>query len=197
MKVESAARREVSSAFPANVTTDARLGAAGATARARNEPVLPTKAGRATTAEAAEVMAAIVSTRVCANMAGRRIDRQHSPMASDRTQSGFRENPASFGLVQKRGENLVWDFDSSRVGRIRLFACGLYFFLTPSTPFVTRVRCLESLARSASRFYSLWLRRTISRLSPVLLPFANRKPTENAPFSVGSCRVTTCTRPSA
>ena len=39
--------------------------------------------------------------------------------------------------------------------------------------------------------------RTISRLSPVLLPFANRKPTENAPFSVGSCRVTTCTRPSA
>ena len=62
VKVERAARREVSSA-EAKVTTDARLGAAGATARARRDSVLPTKAGRATTAEAAEVMAAIVSTR--------------------------------------------------------------------------------------------------------------------------------------
>ena len=61
VKVESAARREVSSA-EARVTTEARLGAAGATARARRDSVLPTKAGRATTVEAAEVMAAILST---------------------------------------------------------------------------------------------------------------------------------------
>ena len=61
VKVESAARREVSSA-EARVTTEARLGAAGATARTRRDSVLPTKAGRATTVEAAEVMAAILTT---------------------------------------------------------------------------------------------------------------------------------------
>ena len=62
VKVERAARREVSSA-EAKVTTDARLGAAGATARARRDSVLPTNAGRATTAEVAEVMAAISTVR--------------------------------------------------------------------------------------------------------------------------------------
>eukprot|EP00982_Pelagococcus_subviridis_P008264 30828-Pelagococcus_subviridis.AAC.16 len=59
---DRAARREVSSA-DARVTTDARLGAAGATARARRDSVLPTNAGRATTAEVAEVMAAISTVR--------------------------------------------------------------------------------------------------------------------------------------
>ena len=65
MKVESAARRDVSSA-EARVTTEARLGAAGATARARRDSVLPTKTGRATTAAEALVRAAILTTRcVC------------------------------------------------------------------------------------------------------------------------------------
>lgn len=64
MKTERAARREVSSA-EARVTTEARLGAAGATARARRDSVLPTKAGRATTVEAAEAMAAIATWGFC------------------------------------------------------------------------------------------------------------------------------------
>jgi|AntAceMinimDraft_5_1070358.scaffolds.fasta_scaffold04899_5 hypothetical protein len=63
VNTERAARREVSSAEEARVTTDARLGAAGATARARRDSVLPTNAGRPTTAEAVEVRAAMVTKR--------------------------------------------------------------------------------------------------------------------------------------
>jgi hypothetical protein len=58
VKTDRAARREVSSA-EARVTTEARFAETGATARARRASVLPAKAGRATTAEEAEVMAAI------------------------------------------------------------------------------------------------------------------------------------------
>ena len=60
VKVESAARREVYRRRRGSPR--GRLGAAGATARTRRDSVLPTKAGRATTVEAAEVMAAILTT---------------------------------------------------------------------------------------------------------------------------------------
>jgi hypothetical protein len=61
VKTERAARREVSSAEEAMVTTAARLATAGAAAEARSDWVLPTKVLLTHTAEAAEVMAAIAT----------------------------------------------------------------------------------------------------------------------------------------